>query len=555
MSIPDLVFDAPLPPTRALGQGDPPADVNAITTALTQVRTKTRAALVPTVRTPEQHGAVGDGTTDDQAALVAWLAALQAGEIGRMGLGKVYAHSNKLALPARTDVEIDGNLATLRATNSLLASLHVPTGADRAFIHHLKHEVIGASGRGSADFDMAPLVAGSGVSGLRVEDFISVGSKSAGLFIFECSDGEFRRITTRDSLADGFHFVRGCTNMLIEDYTATNIGDDGLAFVDYQSNPVSGRGFRARGIRVVRSNAGRGISAIGVSDVDVDDYEVIDTYGAGVYIGRENGGTDVSTTRDAARVRFANGKITRGNTLAGGPDAGSVLILAAGGAITDIDVTGVQIHDPNPDRGIINVKGTGVATRVRVRRSAITGTYNTSFPVNVDAGVAAGTTVEAPIYGFRTLANGAPAIGGGTPAYVGAKGLLTPAFSHASGAVPLLAFTTEDFDSSGYHDNTTNPSRFTVPADRAGKYLLTANVAWATNGTALRAVFFRKNGLEPNIHDELRQAVTGDKTRIATTGMAVLAAGDYVECGIYQNSGATLAVDAGSYFSLTYLGA
>ena len=55
--------------------------------------------------------------------------------------------------------------------------------------------------------------------------------------------------------------------------------------------------------------------------------------------------------------------------------------------------------------------------------------------------------------------------------------------------------------------------------------------------------------------DELRQAVTGDKTRIATTGIAVLAAGDYVECGIYQNSGATLAVDAGSYFSLTYLGA
>lgn len=51
--------------------------------------------------------------------------------------------------------------------------------------------------------------------------------------------------------------------------------------------------------------------------------------------------------------------------------------------------------------------------------------------------------------------------------------------SIADNSYQILSFDTEDYDTDGYHDNVTNNSRITIPSGQAGKYRLTAQLAFA----------------------------------------------------------------------------
>lgn len=127
----------------------------------------------------------------------------------------------------------------------------------------------------------------------------------------------------------------------------------------------------------------------------------------------------------------------------------------------------------------------------------------------------------------------------------------------SSGTITAVSWDSEDFDPDDMHDNSTNPSRITIPSDGAGLYMLGANIMFAADATGRRRVFFRKNGVVRTNHEygEISlDHVDGPRIWAATASWIDVAAGnDYYEVFVYQDSGSTLALDDDSEFWLVRL--
>lgn len=131
-----------------------------------------------------------------------------------------------------------------------------------------------------------------------------------------------------------------------------------------------------------------------------------------------------------------------------------------------------------------------------------------------------------------------------------------------SASFTVLTFDTEVYDAGGFHSTSSNTGRITIPANKGGKYLLTCSLTWAANATGVREAFFRVNGGAVNPADGAlvcQQASTaGNVTGMAFSAPVALAAGDYVEVLVYQDSGGAVNVLGGvgysPVFSATFLG-
>lgn len=121
-----------------------------------------------------------------------------------------------------------------------------------------------------------------------------------------------------------------------------------------------------------------------------------------------------------------------------------------------------------------------------------------------------------------------------------------------------ITFDTEDYDTDTMHNNTTNPSRFT--ANTAGLYELRGYIFYSSNATGVRYAQLRKNaaGSSTGGTELLTEIFNAVGTSTSTRGPGAskevyLAAGDYVELFGYQNSGASLALLAGSSLSARWV--
>jgi hypothetical protein len=145
------------------------------------------------------------------------------------------------------------------------------------------------------------------------------------------------------------------------------------------------------------------------------------------------------------------------------------------------------------------------------------------------------------------------------PTFVGVNATRTnvsTAFTANTGL--LIAFTTEEFDTNGFHDNTTNNTRLTIPSGYAGKYIISGwlnnplgtpgsyqllrlykNGAQYTTGGVREGEYFRSN-IGTNFTNAFAQTITAS-------------VGDYFELQYQQNN--TETVNIWSNFQLTYIGA
>lgn len=113
-----------------------------------------------------------------------------------------------------------------------------------------------------------------------------------------------------------------------------------------------------------------------------------------------------------------------------------------------------------------------------------------------------------------------------------------------------IQFTTEIADVGSYHDNVTNPDRFTVGPAQAGTfdvkvYLKYTESTAAGGGTANagdRGLQIRVNA-NPVVSQRQRAAASGDTELTAATELE-LVAGDIVRVGAVHNNGGTVQVDA-----------
>jgi len=106
-----------------------------------------------------------------------------------------------------------------------------------------------------------------------------------------------------------------------------------------------------------------------------------------------------------------------------------------------------------------------------------------------------------------------------------------------------INFTTEDYDSNGFHDNSTNNTRLTVPTGMAGKYHITGALEMDASATGAREIWILLNGTTV-IADLVDQGLSGVEFRSIISTDYDLAAGDYVELMINQASGSSKNVKA-----------
>jgi len=161
-----------------------------------------------------------------------------------------------------------------------------------------------------------------------------------------------------------------------------------------------------------------------------------------------------------------------------------------------------------------------------------------------------------------TVAGGVPSWAtpaSSTPTFVGCRVTPTADKSISNATATVLDFGSETFDTDGFHDNSTNNSRITIPSGKGGKYLVQMCAAFQSNGTGTRQSFIYKNGASIIYFEQ--QAGTGN-TSPNNSVVLDLAAADYLQFYVSQNSGGSLNVFAsGSWgtdttsFGVTYLGA
>lgn len=123
---------------------------------------------------------------------------------------------------------------------------------------------------------------------------------------------------------------------------------------------------------------------------------------------------------------------------------------------------------------------------------------------------------------------------------------VTNSVAQAAMSVPtvnVLTFDSERFDTAGLHDSSANPTRLTAPI--AGLYVVTANVSWdSMSNVGARELALRRNGTDIVARDVVAPSPAPNTTEQTLTTVASLAAGDFVEVTLRQNSGGPLPVNA-----------
>jgi hypothetical protein len=130
--------------------------------------------------------------------------------------------------------------------------------------------------------------------------------------------------------------------------------------------------------------------------------------------------------------------------------------------------------------------------------------------------------------------------------------------SVSNGTFTALTFDAESYDTDTYHSTSTNTSRVTIPAGKAGKYLLHGTIGYSGSATGLRNAAIYKNGSAVKYLVVTLGVGSSDNGRLSFAATLDLAVNDYVELYFYQASGGSLDLDVGetrTSFYVTYEGA
>ena len=115
-----------------------------------------------------------------------------------------------------------------------------------------------------------------------------------------------------------------------------------------------------------------------------------------------------------------------------------------------------------------------------------------------------------------------------------------------------IAFNSERWDTDGYHDTVSNNSRLTIPAGRAGKYLISGTIRFATNSTGYRVLAINLNGTT-QLAVWTITAINGDVSALTISTIYNLAETDYVELQAYENTGANINILASANASPEFM--
>jgi len=146
-----------------------------------------------------------------------------------------------------------------------------------------------------------------------------------------------------------------------------------------------------------------------------------------------------------------------------------------------------------------------------------------------------------------------------TPTFAGVSLYNSTTVSAANATSTTMTFDLELFDTDGYHSTSSNTGRITIPAGKAGYYLLFGQITFLASSTGGRQASLHKNGSATELTiDALPNSASTVNDNPQVTSIQYLAVGDYIEIKGYQTSGGSLNMrDSVYYTSLMaqYLGA
>ena len=198
----------------------------------------------------------------------------------------------------------------------------------------------------------------------------------------------------------------------------------------------------------------------------------------------------------------------------------------------------------------------GVPSWAASATSVLTTTGDTLYAsaANTLARLGVGTTGQ-----VLTVAGGLPSWA--TPASSGFQGCMiwnSTNQSLSNNSFTTITFDSEEYDVGGYHDNSVNNSRITIPTGKDGYYHVQGMISYASNAANQRAGRFviSDGRLFANFAGQNSGSTYGSSIYFATT--FYLDASDYIEMRGLQNSGGSLNVESqvySTFMSATYLGA
>ena len=192
-----------------------------------------------------------------------------------------------------------------------------------------------------------------------------------------------------------------------------------------------------------------------------------------------------------------------------------------------------------------------MATEIAAKGDLIVGTGSATFD-NLGVGtngqvLTADSTVSPTGLKWATPASGA--------SFSGVRLRLSGSQTIPNATDTVLNYTVENFDTNAYHDNTTNNSRITIPAGKAGYYLVFGTVNYTQNNTGARVHEVLYNNTTTIARDESNNNGASIQVCHSISSVYYLAEADYIEHRLYQGSGGNLdALANHTQFGAVYLG-
>lgn len=287
---------------------------------------------------PVDYGAVGNGVTDDAAALQKAFDSVAAGGTVIIPAGRVFAHSQVLTL-GRKNVRVTGG-GTLLATNE--ETSEVLLKADGIEMDSITLAMGATTRRWDAYEQMKLRIANS--DGVTVSGVTIDGSAAAGVFVGGAKNFRLIDLQVRNTRADGIHVTEGSRDGVVTNPVVTESGDDGVAVVSYRDYPVCER-ITISGPRVSRQSWGRALSVVGGRDVTIVDFVAEYSSAAGLYVAAEAN----FNTHPVTRFTASRGALVKSNQNES-VDHGAVLLYNGqpGTTNSDITISDVIITDTRP---------------------------------------------------------------------------------------------------------------------------------------------------------------------------------------------------------------
>ncbi len=229
------------------------------------------------------HGALCDGSADDQAAIRAALAFVASAGGGTVLIpAGVCLHSGLLDVGSNTIITGLGPASILQGTafeNNALRFLNVSNSG----VSNLKFS--SSSTTRLTTYESADVLF-SHCSNCFANDLYVDGSPSAGIIVSASSDVRVTRNDVRNTNSDGIHVVDGSHRVVVSANTAFNTGDDSFSAVAYQnSGQTQGVTFTSN---ISHDSRARGISCVGAKSCVIEGNQVYNPACHGLYAAYES---------------------------------------------------------------------------------------------------------------------------------------------------------------------------------------------------------------------------------------------------------------------------